>query len=301
MKDLAKKLIPVEKMIAEEKGSFLLFALFLREDSPNLWDLLVCAPWIEANKGDALQYLVPKLQAVATPDELIRLSHIEIIEKKQPGLAAIQNEFCIEHELIEVNNRTFFDMQISQAYIITSQFESQKKAPNTQVNSQYINVENKVLNELMQDLTVYQSAMTDEMILGIHLVREGQWQKGLQLLLDSIQELRHSDDLTTYANALYQVGRAYETLSDWDNARLYYRDALRLYEHLHDLLGITQSKVGFGSVLISLGYLDKGLGELAQAAEGYHQLQQPEKAAEVETLYQEAQRAIEREKTEVSV
>ena len=55
MKAFAEKLVPVERQIAAEKGAFLLFALFLREDAPDVWDLVVAAPWIEANKSEALR------------------------------------------------------------------------------------------------------------------------------------------------------------------------------------------------------------------------------------------------------
>ncbi len=123
MKEFAEKLLPVEQQISAEKGQFLLFALFLREDAPNLWDLLVSAPWIEADKGQALRYIVPKLQAVATREELAKLSRVAIIEKGQPALAAIQSAFHVEHGLAEVQSSNFFGLQIKHAYIITSRRE----------------------------------------------------------------------------------------------------------------------------------------------------------------------------------
>lgn len=123
MKQFAEKLAEVEKQIALEKGPFLLFALFLREDAPDLWDLLVSAPWIEANKGDALRYLVPKLKAVGTPDELAHLSRIAIIEKDQSALSALQSAFRIENSIVEVKDSNFFGLQIKHAYIITSRRE----------------------------------------------------------------------------------------------------------------------------------------------------------------------------------
>jgi tetratricopeptide (TPR) repeat protein len=120
----------------------------------------------------------------------------------------------------------------------------------------------------------------------------------LQLLLNSVNQLRTGDDLLAHANALFQTGRAHETLSDWDNARLYYRDALRLYEHLKDQAGIAKSRAGLGGVLVSQGYLQKGTAELAAARELYHQLQKSDRAAEVDSLYQAAQRAMERQRSE---
>lgn len=146
---------------------------------------------------------------------------------------------------------------------------------------------------------IWQALPKTQVVLGSRLVRDGQWQEGLQLLLNSVTQLSTGDEPLAYANALFQTGVAHEVLSDWNNARLYYRDALRLYEHLEDLPGIAKSRAGLGGVLVSQGHLEKGIKELATAQEIYHQLQQPEKAHELESLYQAAQRAMERQPMEI--
>jgi tetratricopeptide (TPR) repeat protein len=138
-----------------------------------------------------------------------------------------------------------------------------------------------------------------QVVLGTRLVRDGKWQEGLQLLLNSVTQLSTSDDSLAHANALFQTGLAYETLFDYTNARLYYRDALRLYEYLQDLPGIAKSRTGLGSVLVSQGHLEKGMKELSAARESYHQLHQPQKAAEIDSLYQSAQQVIERRSMEI--
>jgi tetratricopeptide (TPR) repeat protein len=148
---------------------------------------------------------------------------------------------------------------------------------------------------------IWQALPTTQSILGSRLVRDGQWQEGLQLLLNSVNQLSTSDNPLAHANALFLTGRAHETLSDWDNARLYYRDALRLYEHLQNQPGIAKSRTGLGGVLVSQGHLEKGISELAKAQESYHQLEQPEKAAEVESLRQAAQKVMESQMIEAYV
>ncbi len=142
---------------------------------------------------------------------------------------------------------------------------------------------------------IWQALPTTQSILGSRLVREGKWQEGLQLLLNSVNQLSTSDDSLAHANALFQIGRAHESLTDWDNARLYYRDALRLYEHLNDQPGIAKSQAGLGSVLVSQGHITKGMAALIQAREHYQQLQRPDQAAEVDIIYQAAQRAIDQQ------
>jgi len=47
MKQILDKFVSLERDIASEKGEFSLFALFLREDAEDNWDLLASAPWLE--------------------------------------------------------------------------------------------------------------------------------------------------------------------------------------------------------------------------------------------------------------
>ena len=121
MKLLIEKLAKLEQEVASEKGAVLLFALFLREDAPDIWDLLVSAPWVEDDKGAALKYLAGKLSAIATPEELLRISRMVVIEPSNPALAALQSTIHVEHGSAEVQNGHFFGLPIKHAYIITSQ------------------------------------------------------------------------------------------------------------------------------------------------------------------------------------
>jgi len=127
MKELIDKLVQVEKDISSDKGSFLLFALFLREDAPDLWDLLVAANWVEENKSESLKYLSSYLTEYLKPDELIKLSRILTIDSNNPGLKAIHKAIQIEHGNAEIRDSNFFGLQIKHAYLITSKRE---EAPN---------------------------------------------------------------------------------------------------------------------------------------------------------------------------
>jgi hypothetical protein len=128
MKALIEKLVALEREAATERGAFLLFALFLREDAPDVWDLLVSAPWIEADKGGALKYLVGKLSEKATPEELTKISRIVVIDQANPALGAIQSAMHVEHGTAEIQNSNFFGLQIKHAYIITSRRAAVKAA-----------------------------------------------------------------------------------------------------------------------------------------------------------------------------
>ncbi|MBF0370639.1 MAG: hypothetical protein HQL52_14400 [Magnetococcales bacterium] len=109
----------MEREISEEKGNLFLFGLFLRENAPNRWDLLVGADWVEADKDAAMTYLVDHLNACLTMDELILLSKVVLITSDNPGLKAI-NATQVEHGMIEIAGVVFSGLEIKQAYIITA-------------------------------------------------------------------------------------------------------------------------------------------------------------------------------------
>ncbi|MCD6136268.1 hypothetical protein J7J63_06135 [Candidatus Bipolaricaulota bacterium] len=121
MKETVQKLVKVERELSLEKGAFTLFALVLREDTPDFWDLLVAAPWIEVNKEDAIKYIATKVKKALTPQELMMLSRIVVIEQDNPFLEALHQAAQVEHGLMEVQHSIFFGLPIEHAYIIASQ------------------------------------------------------------------------------------------------------------------------------------------------------------------------------------
>jgi hypothetical protein len=61
--ELTEKFAELESHIAEEKGPFTLFALFMREDAPDRWDLIVSAPWAGGDKRSVVDYFVGQIKA----------------------------------------------------------------------------------------------------------------------------------------------------------------------------------------------------------------------------------------------
>jgi hypothetical protein len=120
MKDIAEKLKEKEEEMSREKGRFLLFALFLREDAPDLWDLVVAAPWIKRDKAQALSYIASKVREALGPEQLTKLSRIVLIDEENPALDALQPTLHVEHGMLETQNTSFSGLPIKHAYIITS-------------------------------------------------------------------------------------------------------------------------------------------------------------------------------------
>jgi hypothetical protein len=118
---LLEKLGAIERDVAAEKGLFRFFALFLREDSPGKWDLLVSAPWLDANQQEGMDYLAKQVQSRLNTEELLSLSRLVFIGEDNPGLEAILRGMNVQHgDRIEVRDCNFFGLEIKHAYIITS-------------------------------------------------------------------------------------------------------------------------------------------------------------------------------------
>jgi len=80
MKKTIEKFISLEKEIADEKGDFVLFGIFLREEAPNRWDVVISAPWFGENKNESLNFIVQKFTSKLEEQELIMLSRIVLLD-----------------------------------------------------------------------------------------------------------------------------------------------------------------------------------------------------------------------------
>ena len=126
MKQLAKKMSTLERDISNERGDFPFFALFVREDSPNHWDLVAAAPWLKDNEWEVRSYITKELRARLDTQELFALGAIVFLNEDDPKLQRVQRDIALEHEIsvahgvAELRDEEFFGMGMMRAYIITS-------------------------------------------------------------------------------------------------------------------------------------------------------------------------------------
>lgn len=133
-KEIIEKFQQQEKIMARVKGPFDLFALFLREDAPNKWDLVVAAEWIEKSKESAIKYIADIMQKSLSREELLLLSRIAIIDERNPELQVLQKVIQIEHGSAEFKDSNFFGLQIKHMYLITSR-RREHTTPNNPIGS----------------------------------------------------------------------------------------------------------------------------------------------------------------------
>jgi hypothetical protein len=120
MKHVVDKLRELERRIAGEKGEFSLFALVLRENSPDRWDLVVAAPWIERNTMNALRYLARRLGETLKPTEMLQLSRIAPLKAGYPVLEGLLRLLSTAGSSIEIKDTDVSGLKIKHAYVITS-------------------------------------------------------------------------------------------------------------------------------------------------------------------------------------
>ena len=118
--ELPAKFAKLESDVAAARGDFTLFALFLREDVPDRWDLIISAPWASADQKGSLDYLVNRIKSDLGPADLTQLSRIVFIDPTDVSVRALNQTIHVEHGSVEVRDRNFFGLPIKHAFIITS-------------------------------------------------------------------------------------------------------------------------------------------------------------------------------------
>jgi hypothetical protein len=106
------------KQMEARNGRFTLFGLFLREDSPGLWDLVLAAPWLENGKLKTLGEFVQKMSEAFGQDEVISFSRIVTLNHDDPALRAILSETGSLKKPLEKQGHDLFGLPIEHAVIL---------------------------------------------------------------------------------------------------------------------------------------------------------------------------------------
>ncbi|MEM9119952.1 MAG: tetratricopeptide repeat protein [Cyanobacteria bacterium P01_F01_bin.56] len=146
-----------------------------------------------------------------------------------------------------------------------------------------------------RQLTYREKAADSQYQLGIALTQDGAWYDGLAQLEGSLQTYREAESRLGRADALQQMARVHYLMSNFDKSRMYFRDALRLYQAEDNALGEANCRTGLGRLLLRLIFVDEALAELDTACTLYRQLDQPERLQEAQETYALAQKVKEKQ------
>ncbi len=208
------------------------------------------------------------------------------------------------HEALEVvapGSSNFISSQYRLGKALFRRYEQRQQRADLEQAVQAYETAFRTLDPEHYDLPFYRERVGEvQAALGGLLVNEGKWRQGLEFLHSGLENLQQTDNLPAHASALYQAGRAQELLSNIETAGVYYRDALRLYQHLDDQSGIARTRERLGSLLVGQGYLEPGIEHLKAAQQLYRELDQPEQAANLDELLQAAQTILEKQSDSIA-
>jgi hypothetical protein len=113
-----EKLRKVMNRVSAEKGNFVFFGLFLTEEAPDRWDLVVSAPWLEKGKLKALSEFIEILSSIVGQKEVLSLSKIVTLNHDEPSLKAILKAVQVEDGPTVLQDNNLFGLEVKQAYIL---------------------------------------------------------------------------------------------------------------------------------------------------------------------------------------
>lgn len=116
-----KNLTAAERELSEKYGGFSLFAACFRENTlADYWDLVVAASWLLPETLDSYAKIMDGVSRNMDESEVLQLSALPLLDPDDRRILEIQNEYEIEHGLIDLGQCQLFDMDMEQVYIITS-------------------------------------------------------------------------------------------------------------------------------------------------------------------------------------
>ncbi len=80
MKEVLEKFKTIIQSLESEHGSFLVFALFLREKPFETWDIVISATWLNSSELSSYRLIASKLQEFLTESESLQFSRIVLLD-----------------------------------------------------------------------------------------------------------------------------------------------------------------------------------------------------------------------------
>lgn len=118
---LLRNLTLVERDLSANYGGFSLFGMCQRENTlPDIWDLIISAPWMTPNVRESDDVVFAALQRHLNEKEMFLLDAVPMFDPDDPRIQEIQDEYEVEHGLIDLGRCQLFDMDMERVYIITA-------------------------------------------------------------------------------------------------------------------------------------------------------------------------------------
>ena len=104
--------------IAEKKGDFALFGVFMRADAPGRWDLVVAAPWLEVGQLKAVNELVELLEDQLGERDVRQFAQIVTLKSSSPEIRAELSNLNVTGSEQRFYNTNLFGADVEEAVIL---------------------------------------------------------------------------------------------------------------------------------------------------------------------------------------
>jgi hypothetical protein len=125
MNSLLDKLKLVMQALEKANNPFLIFALFLREEPLEQWDVVVSATWLNSSEIDSYKKVSSEIQTSLTSEELMQLARVVILNPNDTLVVSLQNEFSVKNgKPKDVSSEFFiekFPFKIKRAFLLHCQ------------------------------------------------------------------------------------------------------------------------------------------------------------------------------------
>jgi tetratricopeptide (TPR) repeat protein len=115
--------------------------------------------------------------------------------------------------------------------------------------------------------------------LGVCLRLDGQWRSAVEQQEETFRQFKKLRDFHGQGRAYLEIARAYQAMSSYDLAVLYYRDAHRLFRRAGDVTLAATAKEELGNLEYYLRILKPAMADWEEAAHLYEQAGRPGKVA----------------------
>ena len=120
-KRFIKNLMAAEQDLSNKHGDFSLFAACFREDTMlDTWDLVVAASWLLPETKNSYTTIMDGIRRNMEEDEIFDLHALPLLDPDDSRIQEIQDEYEVEHGLIELGQCQLFDMDMERVYIVTA-------------------------------------------------------------------------------------------------------------------------------------------------------------------------------------
>ena len=124
MSEFVDKLIAVERELSAEKGGFSFFGLLERvridAKAAKQYDLVVAAPWLDADSDVQLHSLISVVTHALTSDEWRNISAVVILPVDHPGIVNMNTMLSAEHSHIDQSDNIVNGFKMKSGLVITS-------------------------------------------------------------------------------------------------------------------------------------------------------------------------------------